>query len=57
MGRIVFNDRVDAALCAIFMAVVAILTVYSLAAVRRALAAQGPTAHETPFVPMAPTVL
>jgi len=57
MGRIVFNDRLDAALCGMFMAVVAILSLYSLAAVRRALAAQGPTALETPFVPMAPTSL
>lgn len=57
MGRIVFNDRLDAALCAMFMAVVAILTIYTLAAVRRALTAQGPTALETPYVPMAPTVL
>lgn len=57
MGRIVFNDRLDAALCALFMLVVAILTVYSLAAVRRALAARGPTALETPFVPMTPTTL
>ena len=56
MGRIVFNDRLDAALCALFMAVVAILAVYSLAAIRRALLARGPTTHEIPFVPMAPTV-
>jgi carbon starvation protein len=56
MGRIVFNDRLDAGLCALFMAVVSVLAVYSLVAVRRALTAQGPTALETPYVPMAPTV-
>ena len=51
------SSGLDAALCGMFMAVVAILSLYSLAAVRRALAAQGPTALETPFVPMAPTSL
>jgi carbon starvation protein CstA len=52
MERIVFNDRLDAALCALFMFVVLSVLLYS---VRAALAARGsnrPTAKETPFEAM-----
>jgi carbon starvation protein len=52
MSRIVFNDRLDAALCVLFMGVVVSVLIYS---VRAALSARGsgvPTARETPFEPM-----
>jgi hypothetical protein len=55
MRQVLFNDRIDAALCAAFMLVVVVLALYSLAAIRGAVAAQGPTAIETPFVPLAST--
>jgi carbon starvation protein len=53
MSRIVFNDRLDAALCALFMFVVLSVLVYSVKACLAARAANRPTAQETPFEPMA----
>ncbi len=47
MGRIVFNDRVDAGLCAVFMLVVLTLAFYSALAIRRALATTAVTTLET----------
>jgi carbon starvation protein len=47
MGRIVFNDRVDAGLCATFMLVVLTLAFYSVLAIRRALATAAVTTVET----------
>jgi carbon starvation protein len=52
MERIVFNDRLDAALCALFMFVVLSVLVYSIKACIAARAAHRPTAHETPFEPI-----
>ncbi|MGJ7611962.1 MULTISPECIES: carbon starvation CstA family protein [unclassified Variovorax] len=52
MSRIVFNDRLDAALCALFMFVVLSVLVYSIKASLAARAAHRPTTHETPFEPM-----
>jgi len=52
MSRIVFNDRLDAALCALFMFVVLSVLVYSIKACLAARAANRPTTHETPFEPM-----
>ena len=49
MSRIVFNDRLDAALCVLFMFVVVSVLFYSVRAVLRARTHRGPTAHETPF--------
>jgi carbon starvation protein len=49
MARIVFNDRLDAALCGLFMSVVVIVVVYSVRAVLQARRSQRPTANETPF--------
>jgi carbon starvation protein len=49
MARIVFNDRLDAALCALFMFVVVSVLVYSVRAVLQARASREPTASETPF--------
>ncbi|MBH9579475.1 carbon starvation CstA family protein [Inhella proteolytica] len=49
MGRIVFNDRLDAALCALFMGVVVSIAVYSVKAVRKARAERAPHSQELPF--------
>jgi len=52
MSRIVFNDRLDAALCALFMFVVLSVLVYSIRSVLAARASRHPTVRETPFEPM-----
>jgi carbon starvation protein len=52
MARIVFNDRLDAVLCALFMFVVLSVLVYSVKAARAAHAASRPTTSEVPFQPM-----
>ncbi len=52
MSRIVFNDRLDAALCALFMLVVVSVLVYSIKTVMAARASNRPTVHETPFEAM-----
>ncbi|HEU4622638.1 MAG TPA: carbon starvation CstA family protein, partial [Burkholderiaceae bacterium] len=49
MERIVFNNRLDAALCALFMAVVISVLIYSVKAALKARAHNRPTAQETPF--------
>ena len=49
MSRIVFNDRLDAVLCALFMFVVLSVLFYSVKSVLNARAARKPTASETPF--------
>lgn len=54
MARIVFNDRLDAGLCALFIFVVLSVLVYSVRACLAARAAHKPTARETPFEPLAP---
>ena len=53
MSRIVFNDRLDAALCALFMFVVVSVLVYGIRSALAARAANRPTAVETPFEPAA----
>ncbi|MDM0020048.1 carbon starvation CstA family protein [Variovorax saccharolyticus] len=53
MARIVFNDRLDAGLCALFIFVVLSVLVYSVRACLAARRANHPTARETPFEPMA----
>jgi len=53
MARIVFNDRLDAALCGLFMLVVLSVLVYAIKAALAARAANRPTVHETPFEPIA----
>ena len=52
MSRIVFNDRLDAALCALFVFVVLSVLLYSVRACRAAWLAEHPTASETAYVPV-----
>jgi len=54
MARIVFNDRLDAALCGLFIFVVLSVLFYCVKSSLAARAANRPTTHETPFEP-APT--
>ena len=54
MSRVVFNDRLDAALCALFMGVVLSVLVYSVKAILAARRSRQVTAQETSFVPLAP---
>jgi carbon starvation protein len=49
MSRVIFNDRLDAALCMLFMLVVVSVLFYRVKAVLAARAASKPTAQETPF--------
>ncbi len=52
MARIVFNDRLDAALCAVFIFVVLSVLFYSVRTSLAARAANRPTTRETPFEAM-----
>jgi carbon starvation protein len=52
MARIVFNDRLDAALCALFVFVVLSVLAYSVRSVVAARASRHPTVQETPLEPM-----
>jgi carbon starvation protein len=49
MSRMVFNDYVDAALAALFAAVVVASVIYGLISIRKALGASKPTAIEVGF--------
>ena len=50
MQRVILNDYVDAALCALLIAVVLAMTGFGLAAIRRARASNNITSHETAAV-------
>ncbi|MDR7332255.1 carbon starvation CstA family protein [Roseateles asaccharophilus] len=52
MERVVFNDRLDAALCALFMGVVISVLIYSVKAILQARRNGRVTAQETAFVPL-----
>jgi len=56
MARIVFNDRLDAALCGLFIFVVVSVLYYSVRSAMAARATSHPTARETPFEPMPSSV-
>jgi carbon starvation protein len=49
MGRVIFNDRLDAALCVLFLFVVLTVLVYSVKTCREALANRRATAKETAY--------
>jgi len=49
MQQVVFNDRVDAVLTALFIAVVLAMLFYGIVWIRRALATPRVTAHEAAF--------
>jgi carbon starvation protein CstA len=53
MSRIVFNNRLDAGLCVLFMFVVVSVLVYGVRASLAARRSHRPTASETPFEPLA----
>ena len=56
MQRIVFNDRLDAVLCALFMAVVVSVLFYSVRRVLQARQQAKPSVVETPFVALPESV-
>jgi carbon starvation protein len=51
MSRVIFNDRLDAALCALFMFVVVSVLFYAIKTAMAARASNRPTTVETPFEP------
>ncbi len=57
MQRVIFNDRLDAALCALFMGVVLSVLVYSIKSVLAARASRQPSAQEAPRVPLNPAAV
>jgi carbon starvation protein len=46
MNRIVINDRIDAALCALFMVVVVATALFGVVTILRARKSPGTTTHE-----------
>lgn len=53
MSRVIFNDRLNAGLCVLFMGVVLSVAFYSVRAALAARASRKPTVQETPFEPFA----
>ena len=56
MGRVIFNDYVDATLCGFFMFVVIAVLVFGIRTALRANREARPTVKETPYVPAEPAV-
>ncbi|MBN8482828.1 MAG: carbon starvation protein A [Xanthomonadales bacterium] len=52
MGRVVFNNYVNATLAGLFMTIVVIVVVFGIRAAIRARRSAEPTAQETPYVPV-----
>jgi carbon starvation protein len=52
MQRVIFNDRLDAALCTLFMFVVLSVLVYSIKSILVARGQSKPSVQETPFEPL-----
>jgi carbon starvation protein len=50
MQTVIFNNRLDAALCALFMAIVVLMLLFGVRAAWRAWRLQAPSARETPYV-------
>jgi carbon starvation protein len=55
MARVVMNDRIDAGLCALFLAVVAAIVVYGIRACRQGARVDRPTVSEVPPHPVEAT--
>lgn len=55
MSRVVFNDQLDAAECALFMAAVLSVLAYSIKGCISARGIQQPVLSETPFEPLPAT--
>jgi carbon starvation protein len=56
MGRVIFNDYLDAALCGFFMFVVVAVLFYGIRTALQANREARPSAKETPYVPVEPAV-
>jgi carbon starvation protein CstA len=51
MQRIAFNNYLDAALCAMFMAIVVAMIIGGVISIRKALASTNPSTHEVGYAP------
>jgi carbon starvation protein len=51
MQRIAFNNYLDAALCAMFMAIVVAMIIGGIISIRKALASSNPSTHEVGYDP------
>jgi carbon starvation protein len=51
MQRIAFNNYLDAALCAMFMAIVVAMIIGGIISIRKALASTNPSTHEVGYDP------
>jgi carbon starvation protein len=56
MGRVIFNDYVDATLCGFFMFVVVAVLLFGIRTAMQANRESRPSAKETPYVPAEPAV-